>query len=93
MTNKPVPGPGVGNPHLKLYIIKYRTQKENSQFYYEVNKTSPHLFSQLVFMFGHSFLQVGDLGLLLLDNTPQVFDAVVVGQLVLGHLQPETRSR
>lgn len=54
---------------------------------------SPHLFSQLVFMFGHSFLQVGDLGLLLLDNTPQVFDAVVVGQLVLGHLQPETRSR
>lgn len=41
-----------------------------------------------MFMLGHGFLQLGDLCLLLLNNTSQVFDTVVVRQLVLGHLEP-----
>lgn len=39
-------------------------------------------------MLCHSFLQLRNLCLLLLDNTSQVFDAVVVWQLVFGHLKP-----
>lgn len=50
-----------------------------------------HLFSQLVLMFCYSFLQLWNLCLLLLNDTPQVFDAVVVGQLVFGHLQAAGR--
>lgn len=46
-----------------------------------------HLFSQLVLMFCYSFLQLWNLCLLLLNDAPQVFDAVVVGQLVFGHLK------
>lgn len=47
-----------------------------------------YLLPQLMFMLSHGFLQLGDLCLLLLNNTSQVFDAVVVRQLIFGHLQP-----
>lgn len=47
-----------------------------------------YLFSQLVFMLRHGFLQLWNLCLLLLDDAPQMFDAVMVGQLVFGHLKP-----
>lgn len=40
-----------------------------------------------MFVFHYSFLQLRNLSLLLLNDAPQVFDAVVVGQLVLGHLE------
>lgn len=52
---------------------------------------SSHLFSQLVLMFCYSFLQLWNLCLLLLNDAPQVFDAVVVGQLVFGHLEAAGR--
>lgn len=38
-------------------------------------------------MFCHSFLQLWNLCFLLLDDAPQVFDAVMVGQLIFGHLK------
>lgn len=41
-----------------------------------------------MFMLSHGFLQIGDLCLLLLNDTSQVFDTVVVRQLILGHLKP-----
>lgn len=47
-----------------------------------------YLFPKLMFMLSHSFLQLRDLCLLLLNNTSQVFDAVVVWQLIFGHLEP-----
>lgn len=46
-----------------------------------------------MFMLRHGFLQLGDLGLLLLNDAAQVFDAVVVRQLVFGHLQPAGSGR
>lgn len=39
-------------------------------------------------MFCYGFLQFWNLGLLLLDNAPQMLDAIVVGQLIFGHLKP-----
>lgn len=52
-----------------------------------------YLFPQLMLMLSHGFLQLGDLCLLLLNNTSQVFDAVVVRQLIFGHLEPAGSGR
>lgn len=47
-----------------------------------------YLFPQLVFMFCYSFFQLWNFSLLLLDNAPQVFNTVMIGQLIFGHFKP-----
>lgn len=52
----------------------------------------PYLFRQLVLVFSGCLLQFGDARLLLLDHSTQVLDAVVVWQLIFGHLQAAAQS-
>lgn len=51
----------------------------------------PYLLRQLVFVFSRGLLQLCDACLLLLYHWAQVFNAVVVWQLIFGHLQAATR--
>lgn len=52
----------------------------------------PHLFRQLVLMFSRCLLQFCNSRLLLLHHGAQVLNAIVIWQLIFGHLQAAVQS-
>lgn len=52
----------------------------------------PHLFRQLVLVFSRCLLQFCDSRLLLLHHGAQVLNAIVIWQLIFGHLQAAVQS-
>lgn len=54
--------------------------------------SGPHLFCQLVFVFSRCLLQFCDTCLLLLHHGAQVLNAIVIWQLIFGHLQAAVQS-
>lgn len=62
-------------------------------FRHAPSPSGPHLFCQLVLVFSRCLLQFCDARLLLLHHGAQVLNAIVIWQLIFGHLQAAVQSR